>query len=347
MIEEMLVAPVHPIMSVYRLPGGQLMSNGYIANFAQDVNQICKVLPHLPKDLPIIILSKKDQYNTDKEFKVNRIRVETVLKYLCTHNQQYIDNGITISVENLKVLPENEIPNDFETIEIKNDINENYNINTKNELQEDEHNSVYQTYVECEINSLSEDDKIRTKLKWPTINSMPINEFEYDGLSSLVFPKLFPKGAGDPTKKARLAFVSETDGFKHLLKFATKNSKNDFYYPFASHPRFKFHSYDRIRRFRTLAQCGVYLNKNPIDSEKSMDDLKNLKDPYEIECVMKRLTAYSSNITGSNAYWYKRRNELEATFEQKQAATIFWTFSYADLWWSCLHRLMPGEILFI
>jgi hypothetical protein len=31
---------------------------------------------------------------------------------------------------------------------------------------------------------------------------------------------------------------------------------------------------------------------------------------------MKRLTAYSANITGSDAYWFKRRCELEAAFEQ-------------------------------
>ncbi|RNA42068.1 ATP-dependent DNA helicase pif1 [Brachionus plicatilis] len=56
---------------------------------------------------------------------------------------------------------------------------------------------------------------------------------------------------------------------------------------------------------------------------------------------MKRMTAYSSNITGSDSY--KRRTELEATFEQKGCATVFFTFSYADNHWHDLHRLMPGQ----
>jgi hypothetical protein len=56
---------------------------------------------------------------------------------------------------------------------------------------------------------------------------------------------------------------------------------------------------------------------------------------------MKRMSAYASNITGSDAYWYKRRNELESTFEQKSPATIFFTFSYADHHWNDLYRLMP------
>ena len=54
------------------------------------------------------------------------------------------------------------------------------------------------------------------------------------------------------------------------------------------------------------------------------------------------MSAYSANITGSDSYWSKRRNELEATFEQKGCATVFFTFSYADHHWDDLHKLMPG-----
>lgn len=39
---------------------------------------------------------------------------------------------------------------------------------------------------------------------------------------------------------------------------------------------------------------------------------------------MKRMMAYSANISGSDPYWYKRRRELEATFEQKGCATVFY-----------------------
>ena len=32
--------------------------------------------------------------------------------------------------------------------------------------------------------------------------SLPINEFEFDGICALLFPKLFPFGIGDPTKRS-------------------------------------------------------------------------------------------------------------------------------------------------
>ena len=51
---------------------------------------------------------------------------------------------------------------------------------------------------------------------------------------------------------------------------------------------------------------------------------------------------YSANITGCPSYWFKRRADLEATFEQKKCATAFFTFSYADNYWEDLHKLMPG-----
>jgi len=59
--------------------------------------------------------------------------------------------------------------------------------------------------------------------------------------------------------------------------------------------------------------------------------------------IMKRMTSYAANITNSDAYWTKRRNELLATIEQRGLPTFFFTFSYANLHWPDLHRLMPGK----
>lgn len=55
------------------------------------------------------------------------------------------------------------------------------------------------------------------------------------------------------------------------------------------------------------------------------------------------MSSYSANITGSDPFWNRRRTELQATFEQKAMASIFFTFSYPDLHLVDLHRLMPGK----
>ena len=73
-------------MSVYRLPSGQLISRGYVANFSQNVNEVCQMLPRLSKHLPMIIVKKKGQENNVKECKVNKNRVFRVLDFLCKNN---------------------------------------------------------------------------------------------------------------------------------------------------------------------------------------------------------------------------------------------------------------------
>ena len=77
----------------------------------------------------------------------------------------------------------------------------------------------------------------------------------------------------------------------------------------------------------------------------TMGQLRELMNNGDGEALMQRMSPYAANITGSGAYWYQRRAELQATFEQKKPATIFFTFSYADNHWHDLHRLMPGIII--
>jgi len=50
MVEEMLLTPILTVMSICRLKSGQLLSRGYVANFSQDLTQLCKILPRKTKD---------------------------------------------------------------------------------------------------------------------------------------------------------------------------------------------------------------------------------------------------------------------------------------------------------
>ncbi len=64
------------------------------------------------------------------------------------------------------------------------------------------------------------------KMNLPTTNPEPINEYQHDGICSLLFPLLFPTGFGDATKNSRLIAVSKTLGYKNLLTVNIKNTKN-------------------------------------------------------------------------------------------------------------------------
>jgi len=278
MVEEQLISPVSAIMSVFRLAGGQLFNRGYCASFTKNLGPLCRLLPRLPKEVSIIVIKSVDQQNNHKEFEVNRVRVEMVLRYLCHYNELWKAHGITISYTNLDGLPENGIP---DNLNIVTDFEEDRR-STQSKGPEindasinDSEISDTHTYIETDQVNELECDKIKAHFNFPRINSKPVNEFELDGIISLVFPKLFPNCLGDPTIKGRLHHVSETEAYRHLLKFACKRAYTDeLYYPFAEHPRFMFYIHDRLVRHRTLDQSKIYLKNNVQDANLSVKEIK-------------------------------------------------------------------------
>ena len=80
------------------------------------------------------------------------------------------------------------------------------------------------------------------------------------------------------------------------------------------------------------------MKQNPGDTNLTISELKQGILSGDCSGIIKRMSAYAANITGSDSYWSNHRSELEATFEQKAPATVFFTFSYADNHWE---DLMP------
>lgn len=58
-VKEMLISPVIPMISLYRLPHGQYGYNGHVINLPQDVASFVNTLPHYPNDLDIIIVRQQ------------------------------------------------------------------------------------------------------------------------------------------------------------------------------------------------------------------------------------------------------------------------------------------------
>lgn len=173
-----------------------------------------------------------------------------------------------------------------------------------------------------------------------------MDEFRTNDLASLAFPTLFPLGFADPTKIDRLLAVSEQDATAHLLRYAEPDpcEPGTMWYPFAEHARFKFWMLDRIRRHRIIQQSSVFLRQNPEEATLTVEELKQKLAEGTCDNLLSKMHLYTANVTGSDSYWHARRCELEAIFEQKKPATIFFTMSFADNHWPDLHRLLPtGE----
>ena len=55
-VEEMLISPVIPLMSIYRLPCGQNEYSGHVINLPKDILLFVSSLPRQPSDLDIVIM---------------------------------------------------------------------------------------------------------------------------------------------------------------------------------------------------------------------------------------------------------------------------------------------------
>ena len=66
----MLIAPILPMMSIYRLPHGQYGYRGHVINLPQDVASFTTSLPSHPNDFDIVIVRKQGSSETYRDFHV-------------------------------------------------------------------------------------------------------------------------------------------------------------------------------------------------------------------------------------------------------------------------------------
>ena len=168
-------------------------------------------------------------------------------------------------------------------------------------------------------------------MDWPTIGDQPLNECHTSHLATMAFPTLFPDVKGDPLDPSLLREVSLLEKVKHLIRFAEKTDNGQWVYRFARHPRFAYWAFDMIQRKRVLQQSGIFLKQNPGEAHLTIDELRETVANDNSSLFMSKVSRYVANIPGTNAYWYKVREELKAIVSSKGAPTFFFTFSLPDM----------------
>ena len=80
-IEEMLIAQVFTVMTVYRLQGGQNGYRGNVINFPQDIQEFTKRLPRKPSTLDVLVVRRQSSNESTafKDFNVRRGKVSKAL----------------------------------------------------------------------------------------------------------------------------------------------------------------------------------------------------------------------------------------------------------------------------
>jgi hypothetical protein len=285
MIEEMLISPVLPIMTILRLHSGQNIQRGYVCSFKQSNVSIIQQIPRLSSKLPIMVVTKKNINGDLVQLHCNKKRLAIIINYYIQNIPAFKDYGITFSVENMALLPEDGQVKEIVLVEEDTVQNESHDTGPEVESDIDDNDNIQHTFLEHSTTDHSEEDVIRSNINgqdqptitWPVMEQTPINEYTTNNLASLCFPKLFLFGQGDPTRKDRICAVKEHEATSHLIKFATIHPRTrKLYYPFAMHERFIFWMNDRIRRHRIMDQTNVYLKNNPGDASMTIEELQEI-----------------------------------------------------------------------
>jgi hypothetical protein len=102
-MEEMLVARLCPVMTVYTVHGGERKGSKHVINFPQNVSRLAMSLPQKPEHIPLVVRRLNLHDDKHYDFRVRRNKVKQALEWLKRHHKWYRD--VTILVEALEDLP--------------------------------------------------------------------------------------------------------------------------------------------------------------------------------------------------------------------------------------------------
>ena len=259
-------------------------------------------------------------------------------------------SDVQVNPRSLNSLPENGVPHDLISVETENDGRDSldpdlgpqneddivYNEGTEMSsflpippCQQQEVEAVHQQFCLTHHNK---------HIPWPTVDNEPLNEYLTPFLATLAFPALLPDGRGDPTNPSLHRDIPFGDRNKHLLKYAEKKD-GKWIYRFATHPRFAYWALNMIQRKQIFQQTGIFLKQNPGEAHLTTEELQEMAANNNTATFLSKISRYISNITGSNAYWYKAKENLKTIISHAGPPTFFFTFSSADMHWPELHTL--------
>jgi len=345
-VEEMLIARAFPIMNIYcKSRGGQRAYNGHVITMPADVQVVANTLPNLIEQLPIIRLSSSDGNFKSKDFRVRRQKVLCALEWLVKFNPCY--QAINIDFSRLEKLPIDEFIDPVRQITLQtDDILEQQLPVDRGPLQQPEIEDEMSTFLPVNLNSRKQKDVLleaATTVDLEFVGESPLNEFSTEFLATMAFPTLFPDGKGDPTNSAIVRDISKSElesfalKIKHLLKFG-EIKKGVWNYRFTAHPRFCYWAFNILYRKRILSKGNLYIKRNPGEVDFTFDEFNEMASSNPSN-MFSKIFYYTKELTGSNSYWNRVRQDLRATIEQVGPRTIFFTLSMAEFHWPDLRKL--------
>ncbi|KAK3925606.1 Curromycin resistance protein [Frankliniella fusca] len=311
LIEQLLIARIHPVVQVYRLVGGQTGYSGHVINFFQDVKAVAKVLPHTIPDLKGVVHVCYNKLMFHKDFKIRKQKVMDALIFLKNNNKYYHD--IVIDAQSLEALP-----------------CDDFFHGNKEDMEHVEH-AFYLIYIhifvpdvagEDEIVSAAvplpsfyhSEDKVKHNMNWPEISCNAVKELTRPYIAQ-AFPSLFPYGEGD-LHEVRDKKLSPRIYFQYLMEFEDGR--------FSNHKIFPYFGLNTVMRWECLSKGTVYMKDHPNLKKMNIEVLKDIikKNPD----FMKDILLVLDNPKICSDYFY----EIFTMFFE---SIVLGSFEVLDYWY--------------
>ena len=312
-IEQMLIAQVHPVVQLYRVRGAQFAFKGNVISFVQDIGEYFSILPLLPAQLAKVIMFTKNTPTGEANFRARRDKLLAALQWLKENNLYY--RHITISRDNLVQIPED---GDMVRVLRPHAIDDPFG---------DAHEG--ESFVPLLL-PVDQQRQIRQefRLPYPATSGDPIDEFTSEGYIAKAFPCLFPDGRGD-FLYPRLKQLTRHEYVNFLVQYHDRR--------FIEDKRFSYFMMNTMLRHEALTCSGIFVRRTALDGATAADIRQRMESN---PAFLRQVMAYAAKLRSTRPYWSQRCGELLDMVDQLSTPTIFFTLSAADYHWPDLYRLL-------
>ena len=349
--EKLLIQQISPYVPLQHLSKGAYGCKGHVCSFPQDVQEVCTVLPRLPSNVNVIRVIK--QYKMEEgeigthTFVIRKHKVLAALHWLKAHNYLYHD--IQIDESHLDWMEGNEEKELPLTHSIEVSDNSHTEIPAHWKEQEAGTEKCFGLFSVTPSNMPNNADKIVTesieeaildspksdRINFPYVSEDPVNEYSNEKLFCKAFPWLFPGGYGD-FNQYREEKISVMEWINNLV----------YYYDgrFALDKMWIFFALNFATRQTNQKSGSYFVDGFFKEGKKTLDEIKDEIKDGNMSWI-DRITYYSYRVSGSSAYWRKKKSEVLSWIayhveKGHGAPTLFITLSCAEYYWPDIWRLL-------
>ena len=355
-MEEMLILPVHALVQLWQIRGGQTKYTGHICNFPRNTAKFISKLPLLPEECDIIVMRRTGvDAHTNAEiyqdFRVRRAVLCVWLQYLEEHHPTFRSRRVQIDYTVLNQLPEDGLVHErLRTVEHESLDDAFQDVGppeaVDNSAPPPTQNPVYSMgFVPNVQQRQTEEELLRQValqsndpviISMPSVRGTPVSEYAGHQIAIDAFPTLFPTGVAD-FNASRDHNVDMKEWAAHLLRL--KGGR------FTRHPRFRYWALNTIMRQTAKTASNWYLNTHKDERNLTVEDIREMLETGDGEKLAQRVSHAGVKLPGSKPFWQNAQRELIAQIRSPDVQTphVFFTCSSADIQWPDLHQHMPNN----